>query len=145
MKNLKLTTELSLQLDLLSQGERLLLSSYDIERNRIFFASSSNLIYTIPLLSSQVSNSLSFPPLSLSLLTLVFMCVRAQLTLASFTFHITVFIYRDTDIFSWLIGCSTVFFHLSNCKLQIGTCSVSIVRFQKYLRKTNQYELDPKL
>ncbi|KAF3331653.1 elongator complex protein 1 [Carex littledalei] len=53
MKNLKLTTELSLQLDLLSQGERLLLSSYDIERNRIFFASSSNLIYTIPLLSSQ--------------------------------------------------------------------------------------------
>jgi hypothetical protein len=54
MKNLKLTTELSLQLDLLSQGEKLLLSSYDIERNRVFFASSSNLIYTTPLPSSQV-------------------------------------------------------------------------------------------
>ncbi|KAJ4792991.1 Elongator complex protein 1 [Rhynchospora pubera] len=53
MKNLKVVTEVSLQLDLLSEGENILLSSYDIERNRVFFASSSNLIYTIPLPSSQ--------------------------------------------------------------------------------------------
>ncbi|KAJ3682747.1 hypothetical protein LUZ60_012974 [Juncus effusus] len=53
MKNLKLVTEQSLQLDLLSEGESLLLSSFDIERNRLFFASSSNLIYTLHLPSSQ--------------------------------------------------------------------------------------------
>lgn len=56
MKNLKLVSELSLHLDLHLEGETLLLSAFDIERNRVFFASSANFIYTVQLHSSQVRN-----------------------------------------------------------------------------------------
>ncbi|XP_021771209.1 elongator complex protein 1-like isoform X1 [Chenopodium quinoa] len=46
MKNLKLSSEISVSLELQSDGEQILFSAIDIERNRLFFASSSNLIYT---------------------------------------------------------------------------------------------------
>ncbi|XP_072975367.1 elongator complex protein 1 [Typha angustifolia] len=52
MKNLKLVSELSLQLDLQFEGETIILSAFDIERSRVFFASSANLIYTLHLPSS---------------------------------------------------------------------------------------------
>ncbi|OVA18310.1 IKI3 [Macleaya cordata] len=53
MKNLKLYSEITLELELQSKEEVLLLSAFDIERNRLFFASSANIIYTSPLPSSQ--------------------------------------------------------------------------------------------
>jgi elongator complex protein 1 len=58
MKNLKLYSELSSKLELNSkeegQEEILLLSAFDIERSRLFFASSANRIYTTHLSSFQV-------------------------------------------------------------------------------------------
>ncbi|KAK9666141.1 hypothetical protein RND81_07G004900 [Saponaria officinalis] len=45
MKNLKLSSEISVKLELQFEDEKLLFSAIDIERNRFFFASSSNLIY----------------------------------------------------------------------------------------------------
>lgn len=60
MKNLRLVAQASHQLDLLSPGggETLLpSSSFDLERNRLFFASSANLIYSLPLPSSQPATS----------------------------------------------------------------------------------------
>ncbi|KAI9157236.1 hypothetical protein LWI28_018937 [Acer negundo] len=54
MNNLKLYSEVSLNLDLLaSKQETLLFSALDIERNRLFFASSDNNIYTTHLSSFQ--------------------------------------------------------------------------------------------
>ncbi|OMO96938.1 IKI3 family protein [Corchorus olitorius] len=53
MKNLKLYSEITSNLQLQSEGEVLLFSAYDIERNRFFFASSDNLIYTLHLSSFQ--------------------------------------------------------------------------------------------
>ncbi|KAL9224698.1 hypothetical protein vseg_000710 [Gypsophila vaccaria] len=45
MKNLKVSSEISVKLELQFDGETLLFSAVDIERNRFFFASSSNFIY----------------------------------------------------------------------------------------------------
>ncbi|KAF8396752.1 hypothetical protein HHK36_018382 [Tetracentron sinense] len=54
MKNLKLSSELTLKLDLQSNEEVLLFSAFDIERSRLFFASSSNFIYSAQLPPSQI-------------------------------------------------------------------------------------------
>jgi elongator complex protein 1 len=54
MKNLKLYGEISQNLELQSPQEVLLFSAFDIERNRLFFASSANIIYTAHLSSFQV-------------------------------------------------------------------------------------------
>lgn len=53
MKNLKLSSQRSAQLDLKFEEEALLLSAFDIEHNRIFFASSANIIYTLQFPLSQ--------------------------------------------------------------------------------------------
>ncbi|XP_031270425.1 elongator complex protein 1-like isoform X1 [Pistacia vera] len=53
MKNLKLYSEVSLNLELPPKEETLLFSALDIERNRLFFASSANNIYTVQLSSFQ--------------------------------------------------------------------------------------------
>ncbi|XP_074316642.1 elongator complex protein 1 isoform X1 [Silene latifolia] len=53
MKNLKLSSEISVSLQLQSEDEQLLFSAIDIERNRFFFASSSNLIYVAQFPSPQ--------------------------------------------------------------------------------------------
>ncbi|KMT17542.1 hypothetical protein BVRB_2g037430 isoform B [Beta vulgaris subsp. vulgaris] len=53
MKNLKLSSEISVSLELLSEGEELLFSAIDIERNRFFFASSSKFIYSAQFPSHQ--------------------------------------------------------------------------------------------
>ena len=54
MNNLKLYSDPSLNLELKSTGEVVSFSALDIERNRLFFASSINFIYTTQLRSSQV-------------------------------------------------------------------------------------------
>lgn len=59
MNNLKLSSELSLRLDLQSKDEVVLFSAFDIEGNRLFFASSSNLIYKTQLPSLPVSSFVS--------------------------------------------------------------------------------------
>uniref|UniRef100_A0A2P2JV20 Elongator complex protein 1 n=1 Tax=Rhizophora mucronata TaxID=61149 RepID=A0A2P2JV20_RHIMU len=53
MNNLKLYSEISLNLELRSVHETIVSFALDIERNRLFFASSSNLIYTTQLSSFQ--------------------------------------------------------------------------------------------
>jgi elongator complex protein 1 len=53
MKNLKLSSKVSSDLDLHSEDDRLRFTAFDIEHNRLFFASSSNFIYTTQLPSSQ--------------------------------------------------------------------------------------------
>lgn len=53
MNNLKLYSEASSNLELQSKEEVLVLSAFDLERNRLFFASSANFIYTTTLPSSQ--------------------------------------------------------------------------------------------
>ncbi|XP_010260096.1 PREDICTED: elongator complex protein 1 [Nelumbo nucifera] len=53
MKNLKLYSELTFDLQLQSTEEVLLFSAFDIERNRLFFASSANVIYTTQIPISQ--------------------------------------------------------------------------------------------
>ncbi|KAK6933212.1 Elongator complex protein 1 [Dillenia turbinata] len=53
MKNLKLSAELTLNLELQSKDEVIIFSAFDIERNRLFFASSSNFLYTTNLHSFQ--------------------------------------------------------------------------------------------
>ncbi|KAJ0979468.1 hypothetical protein J5N97_014942 [Dioscorea zingiberensis] len=53
MKNLCLSSVLSSEIKLQSEHEMLLLSAFDIENNRMFFASSANSIYTLQLPSSQ--------------------------------------------------------------------------------------------
>lgn len=54
MKNLKLSSEISVGLELqFGSEERVLFSTIDIERNRIFFASSANVIYSAQFPSSQ--------------------------------------------------------------------------------------------
>ncbi|KAK9283709.1 hypothetical protein L1049_011959 [Liquidambar formosana] len=64
MKNLKLCSEVPLNFELQSKEEVLVLSAFDIERNRLFFASSANLLYTTKLPSSQ--NERSWSKISLS-------------------------------------------------------------------------------
>ncbi|KAI3731084.1 hypothetical protein L1987_62267 [Smallanthus sonchifolius] len=59
MKNLKLSSELSSNLRLQSENEVIRCTAFDIERNRFFFASSANSIYTVHLSSSQNEESLS--------------------------------------------------------------------------------------
>ncbi|KAG8480343.1 hypothetical protein CXB51_024732 [Gossypium anomalum] len=63
MKNLKLYSEITSNLQLQSEGEVLLFSAYDIERNRFFFASSYNLIYTLHLSSLQNERAWTKGPL----------------------------------------------------------------------------------
>lgn len=58
MNNLKLSSELSLRLDLQSKDEVVLFCAFDIEGNRLFFASSSNLIYKTQLPSLPVNRNL---------------------------------------------------------------------------------------
>lgn len=53
MKNLKLSSFSSFDLGLQSEGETLLFAAFDIERNRVFFASSANILYSFELPSSQ--------------------------------------------------------------------------------------------
>lgn len=53
MKNLKLSWKLPLKLQLQTEGEVLRFSAFDIERNRLFFASSANYIYITHLPSPQ--------------------------------------------------------------------------------------------
>ncbi|KAJ0546308.1 putative transcription factor WD40-like family [Helianthus annuus] len=57
MKNLKLSWELSSNLQLQSPNEVIRCTAFDIEQNRFFFASSDNLIYTLPISSSQNEES----------------------------------------------------------------------------------------
>lgn len=57
MKNLKLSTSVSVGIDLQSEDESLLCSAFDVERNRVFFASSANVVYGLQLSSSQVRKS----------------------------------------------------------------------------------------
>ncbi|KAJ6833332.1 elongator complex protein 1 [Iris pallida] len=57
MKNLKISSTLSADLDLQSEGETLLCSAFDIERGRVFFASSANFIYALERNSSQKGSS----------------------------------------------------------------------------------------
>ncbi|XVE69146.1 hypothetical protein DITRI_Ditri09bG0127200 [Diplodiscus trichospermus] len=63
MKNLKLYSEITSNLQLQSEGEVLLFSACDIERNRFFFASSDNLIYTIHFSSFQNGRAWTKGPL----------------------------------------------------------------------------------
>ncbi|KAK8969377.1 Elongator complex protein 1 [Platanthera guangdongensis] len=49
MKNLKLSSSLSFGFELQSEEETLLLSAFDIDRSRLFFASSANIIYSFEL------------------------------------------------------------------------------------------------
>ncbi|KAL5710956.1 Elongator complex protein 1 [Ranunculus cassubicifolius] len=49
MKNLKVYAELSSQISVENKDEILKFSAFDIERNRLFFASSANIIYTLHL------------------------------------------------------------------------------------------------
>lgn len=63
MKNLKLYSEITSNLQLQSEGEVLLFAAYDIERNRFFFASSENLIYTLHLSSFQNERAWTKGPL----------------------------------------------------------------------------------
>ncbi|XP_052205428.1 elongator complex protein 1 [Diospyros lotus] len=53
MKNLKLSCELTSNLQLQSEDEALRFAAFDIERNRLFFASSANSVYATHLPSSQ--------------------------------------------------------------------------------------------
>ncbi|KAF7811336.1 elongator complex protein 1 isoform X1 [Senna tora] len=55
MNNLKLFSEVSLGLQLQSNTEALRFSAFDIERNRLFFVSEHNFVYTIHLSSFHVS------------------------------------------------------------------------------------------
>lgn len=55
MNNLKLYWKASLGVELQSEDEVLLFSAVDVERNRLFFASSANFVYTTQLSSLQVS------------------------------------------------------------------------------------------
>ncbi|XVE99535.1 hypothetical protein REPUB_Repub03eG0207400 [Reevesia pubescens] len=63
MKNLKLYSEITSTLQLQSEGEVILFCAYDIERNRFFFASSDNLIYTLHLSSFQNERAWTKGPL----------------------------------------------------------------------------------
>ncbi|KAG0484108.1 hypothetical protein HPP92_012192 [Vanilla planifolia] len=65
MKNLKLSSFLSFDINLQSEDEVLILSAFDIERDRLLFASSANYIYSFQLPSSQKakpSSKCQLPP-----------------------------------------------------------------------------------
>ncbi|GFS32050.1 IKI3 family protein [Actinidia rufa] len=53
MNNLKLSREITSSLQLQAEDEAIRFAAFDIERNRLFFASSANFIYTTQLPSSQ--------------------------------------------------------------------------------------------
>lgn len=57
MKNLKLCYELQSELELQSPDEVVRFAAFDIEQNRLFFASSANFIYTTHLPFTHVSSS----------------------------------------------------------------------------------------
>ncbi|KAI0527653.1 hypothetical protein KFK09_003258 [Dendrobium nobile] len=57
MKNLKLSSFISFELGLQSEEETLLISAFDIEHNRLFFASSANILYFFELPSSHEGKS----------------------------------------------------------------------------------------
>ncbi|KAK4758044.1 hypothetical protein SAY87_019345 [Trapa incisa] len=57
MENLKLYVEASLNVELQSEDEVFLLSAFDIERERLFFASSANFIYSVQLYSFQIDEA----------------------------------------------------------------------------------------
>ncbi|XP_078429226.1 IKI3 family protein [Wolffia australiana] len=52
MKNLNLLLELCSELELQMEGETLLLSAFDVQQRRVFFASSANFIYNLSMNSS---------------------------------------------------------------------------------------------
>lgn len=64
MKNLKLSWELSSNLLLQSEKEVIRCTAFDIEQNRLFFASSANFIYTTHLSSSQIEEPCGKPSAS---------------------------------------------------------------------------------
>ncbi|KAA8534237.1 hypothetical protein F0562_031754 [Nyssa sinensis] len=64
MKNLKISWELSSNLELQSKDEVLQFAAIDIERNRLFFASSANFIYTTQFHSSHNERAWTRSPLS---------------------------------------------------------------------------------
>uniref|UniRef100_A0A5B6YQC9 Elongator complex protein 1 n=1 Tax=Davidia involucrata TaxID=16924 RepID=A0A5B6YQC9_DAVIN len=64
MKNLKLSWELSSNIELQSKDEVVQFAAIDIERNRLFFASSANFIYTTQLPSSHNERAWSKSSLS---------------------------------------------------------------------------------
>ncbi|KAI3734854.1 hypothetical protein L6452_14334 [Arctium lappa] len=64
MKNLKLSWELSSNLQLHSEKEVIRCTAFDIEQNRFFFASSANFIYTTHLSSSQIDEPCGKPSAS---------------------------------------------------------------------------------
>ncbi|GMP22931.1 hypothetical protein CsSME_00000724 [Camellia sinensis var. sinensis] len=66
MNNLKLCWEFTSNLQLQSEDEALRFAAFDIERNRLIFASSANFIYTTQLPSSHDGKSWRKPPLFLS-------------------------------------------------------------------------------
>lgn len=54
MKNIKVWKEISTQIGLQSEkGETILLSAFDFERNRLFFSSSEDVLYSISLSAPQ--------------------------------------------------------------------------------------------
>ncbi|CAA7389646.1 unnamed protein product [Spirodela intermedia] len=58
MKNLKVSLELSSELELQLEGETLLLSAFDVQKRRLFFASSASFIYAVHLASSHERSSM---------------------------------------------------------------------------------------
>lgn len=66
MKNLKLSWEFSSSLELQSENEVLRFAAFDIEQNRLFFASSANFVYTIQLPSLHNEGAWSKSSLSLA-------------------------------------------------------------------------------
>lgn len=59
MKNLKLYSEVSQNIQLHSTEEVVQFAAYDIDQSRLFFASSANFVYSLQLSSFQVSQLLS--------------------------------------------------------------------------------------
>ncbi|XP_057484580.1 elongator complex protein 1-like isoform X2 [Actinidia eriantha] len=66
MNNLKLSREITSSLQLQAEDEAIRFAAFDIERNRLFFASSANFIYTTQLPSSQDGREWSKASLSLA-------------------------------------------------------------------------------
>lgn len=77
MRNLKLSTEVSSNLELQSQNEIIQFAAFDIEKNRLFFASSANFIYTTHLPSIHVCSLFS-----LSTILLIFQFINVKNTLS---------------------------------------------------------------
>ncbi|KAL4188965.1 hypothetical protein AMTRI_Chr08g163090 [Amborella trichopoda] len=63
MKNLKLYSEVTLELGLQSQGENVTLAAMDVEQNRMFYASTSNSIYILHLHGKDQSKNSTYLPM----------------------------------------------------------------------------------